>query len=120
MNTPVLVVLVLDNPALLRDVLQEWETAGIAGATVLESTGMRRVADSYGRDDMPLMPSLRELSEKEQAAHFTIFSILDSDALVDKAIAATEKVVGDLSQPHTGVLFVTPVLRVVGGRRSHQ
>jgi hypothetical protein len=118
MKTPVVVFLVLDNPALLHDVLQAWEAVGVPGATVLESTGMRRVADSFGRDDLPLLPSLREITQSEQAAHRTIFSVLPDDSLVDALIEATERIAGDLSQPHTGVLFVTPALRVVGGGRS--
>ncbi len=110
-----LLVLVLDNAALLRDVLQAWEAAG---ATVIESTGLRRVTDMFGRDDIPLLPSLRDLSEKEQAVHHTIFTVLDDESLVDKIITATERVVGDLSQPHTGILFILPVARIVGGQMS--
>ncbi len=113
-----LLVLVLDNAELLHDVLQAWEDAGVPGATVLESTGLRRVAAMFGRDDMPLVPSLRDLSERESDAHRTIFSVLDDEKIIDKAIAATERVVGDLSQPHTGILFVVPVTRVVGGQMS--
>ena len=113
-----LLVLVLDNTELLRDVLQAWEDAGVPGATVLESTGLRRVTDMFGRDDLPLLPSLREITEKEHAAHRTIFSVIDDDAIVERAIAATERVTGDLSQPHTGILFVVPVVRVVGGQMS--
>jgi len=119
-----LLVFVLDDEALLNDVLHAWEKAGAPGATVLESTGLRRVTDLFGRDDLPLLPSLRELAEKENCTHRTIFTVLDADALVDKVIAATESVVGDLSQPHTGILFVVPVVRVVGGqmsqKRAHQ
>ena len=115
-----LLVFVLDDAALLRDVLQAWEDAGAPGATVLDSTGMRRVSSMFGRDDLPLLPSLRDLSTREQDVHRTIFTVLDADALVDKVIAATERVVGDLSQPHTGILFVLPISRVVGGRMSYK
>jgi len=115
-----LLVLVLDDAALLRDVLQAWEDAGAPGATVLESTGLRRVTDFFGRDDLPILPSLRELSEKESTMHRTIFTVLDADALIDKIIAATERVVGDLTQPHTGIMFVVPVARVIGGRMSQR
>ena len=115
-----LLVLVLDNAELLHDVLNAWEEAGVPGATVLESTGLRRVTAMFGRDDMPLVPSLRDLQAHEQDAHRTIFSVLDDDAIVDKAIAATESVVGDLSQPHSGILFVMPVTRVVGGQMTRR
>ena len=116
-----LIVLVLDNPELLRDLLQAWQDVGVPGATVLRSTGLRRVQELFGRDDMPLLPSLHELAgEKEETAHRTIFAVLDDDSLVDGTIAATERVIGDLSQPHTGILFVMPVSRIVGGQRSRK
>jgi hypothetical protein len=114
-----LLVLVLDNTELLHDVLQAWEDAGVPGATVLESTGLRRVTDLFGRDDMPLVPSLRDLSERKTDAHRTIFCVLDDEAIVENTIVATERVVGDLSLPHTGILFVVPVSRVVGGQMTH-
>lgn len=115
-----LLVFVLDDETLLRDVLQAWEDAGAPGATVLESTGLRRVTDLFGRDDLPLLPSLRQLFEREKAVHRTLFAVLNDDAQVDRVIAATERVVGDLSQPHTGIIFVVPVARVVGGRMSQK
>jgi len=115
-----LLVFVLDNPELLRDLLQAWEEAGIPGATVLDSTGLRRVTNLLFRDDVPLLPSLRELTEREQAAHRTLFAVIDDDAIVERVIAATERVVGDLSEPNTGILFVVPVSRVVGGQRSRR
>jgi hypothetical protein len=34
--------------------------------------------------------------------------------MVKKVVAATETIVGDLSQPHTGVLFAVPVAAAWG------
>lgn len=113
------VVLVLDNPELLPDVLRCWDEAGVQGATVLASTGMRRVAKMMGRDDMPLMPTLRDLTQSEELAQQTIFTVVQQTA-VDDIIEATERVVGKLDQPDTGVLFVLPATRVVGGRIGSQ
>ncbi len=113
-----LVVFVLDSVEFLADLLVAWERAGVPGATVIESTGLARVARALSRDDVPLLPSLRDLTECEECPHRTLFAVVDDEAIVDRLIAATEKVVGDLSQPHTGILFVMPVTRVVGGQRS--
>lgn len=115
-----LLVFVLDNPELLRDLLPAWEEAGVPGATVLESTGLRRIANELFRDDVPLLPSLQDLTAREQAAHRTLFAVIDDEAIVERVIAATERVVGDLAEPHTGILFVVPVSRVVGGQRSRR
>ena len=110
-----LVVLVLDDPTLLHDLLRSWEEEGVPGATVLESTGLRRVATQFGGDDVPLLPSLDDLTRAEQRTHCTIFTVM-ADGLVDQIIAATERIVGDLNAPGTGILFVVPVTRVIGGR----
>jgi hypothetical protein len=61
------------------------------------------------------VPSLRDLQMQDIDTHCAIFSVLDGDAIIDKAIAATEGVVGDLSQSHTGILLVVPVAPVAGG-----
>lgn len=113
---PCLVVLVLANPEMLQDVLCAWDSAGAPEVTVLESTGLARINALFGCDDLPLFPSLRIFLEHRESMHNTIFSVLDSDALVDTLIAATQSVVGDLSQPGRGILFVVPLSRVVGYR----
>lgn len=115
-----LVVLVLSHPEMLQGVLKAWQDAGAPGATVLESTGLGRVSRLLGQDDMPLFPSLRALSERPELTHNTIFSIVDGEAMVDKLIAATESVTGDLSKPNRGILFVVPLSRVVGYRPRQQ
>ena len=38
-----LLVLVLNNPSHLQDVLEAWTDAGVPGITVLESTGFQRI-----------------------------------------------------------------------------
>jgi nitrogen regulatory protein PII len=113
---PCLVVLVLAQPEKLSDVLRAWQDAGAPEATVLESTGMGRVSEFFRRDDVPLFPSLRALDECRECVHNTIFCVLDSDDLGESLIAATQRVVGDLSQPNVGIMFVVPVARVVGYR----
>jgi hypothetical protein len=55
-----LVVFVLDNLEQCSAVLEAWEEAGALGVTILESTGLRRLRGVM-RDDLPLLPSLRDL-----------------------------------------------------------
>ena len=116
--TSCVVVLVLAKPYVLQDVLQAWESAGAPGATVLESTGLSRLNALFGRDDLPLFPSPRWLLEHQEAVHYTIFSVLDDDSLVDTLISATEQAVGDLTEPDRGILFTLPLARIVGYRHK--
>jgi nitrogen regulatory protein PII len=108
-----LVVFVLDCSELCPDLLSAWEEAGAVGITILESTGLRRVQAAM-RDDLPLMPSLRDLLASQETHHRTLFTVVPDEATVDRIVAATERVVGDLSRPNSGFLFVVPVSRALG------
>jgi hypothetical protein len=66
------------------------------------------------RDDMPLIPSLRDFYEVPENMNRTIFTIAKDEALVDAIVAATKKVVGDLDESKTGLLLVLPVARAYG------
>lgn len=107
------VVFVLDCLERCPDLLSAWEEAGAEGITILESAGLRRVRAAM-RDDLPLMPSLRDLLASQETHHRTMFTVVPDDTTVDRIVAATERVVGDLSQPNSGFLFVVPVSRVLG------
>lgn len=109
-----LVVLVVDNPDHVPDVLEAWEKAGAPGVTILESSGLGRVRRAGLRDDFPLMPSLRDLFEPNEVYHRTLFSVVSDQPLVDRLIAGAQAVMGDLEEAHSGFLFVTPVTQVVG------
>lgn len=110
-----LVVLVLDNPELVEDILDAWEAAGVTGATVLNSTGLGRLRKGNGiRDDIPLIPSLESLLENVENYSRTIFSVVKDETQVDGIVRATESLVGGLMNPNTGILIVLPVLQVYG------
>ncbi|MFQ6015599.1 MAG: hypothetical protein ACE5NP_09165 [Anaerolineae bacterium] len=109
-----LLVLVLDDINQCPHVLTAWEKAGATGATILESTGMRRMQARVLRDDMPLFPSMRNFLEGTEFRHRTLFTVIEDDAVLERVIAATEEVIGDFTRHNTGLLFVVPVTRVLG------
>ncbi len=112
-----LVVLVLDDPDKCRDVLDAWEAAGAPGVTILDSTGIGRVRRAGIRDDVPLMPSLSDLLQREEDHHRTLFSIVKDESQIEAIVQATRAVVGKLDQENTGLLFVVPVSQVYGLRQ---
>jgi nitrogen regulatory protein PII len=65
------------------------------------------------RDDIPLLPSERDALVSQELRHRTLFSVIEDGASVERVIAATERVVGDFSRHHTGLLFVVPVDQVL-------
>lgn len=112
-----LVILVLDNPDQCPDVLRAWDEAGVPGVTILESTGLARMQQAIW-DDLPLVPSVRDLLGTRELHHRTIFTVVRDEEAVDRVIAATQEVIGDLNTHHTGILFVVPVARVLGLERK--
>ncbi len=112
-----LLVLVLDQVEKFPALLQAWEEAGVPGVTVLDSAGSRRLQWHSRRDDLPLMPSLRSLAVGEEIHNRTLFAVVEDDAVLERAVTAAEKVVGDFDQPDNGILFVVPVTRALGVRK---
>ena len=110
-----MIMFILDNPSQCSDVLNAWEAAGAGGVTILASTGLGRVRMRKGLlDDMPLMPSLEEFFREEESQNRTLISVVKDREVVDRIIAATSGVVGDLNRPETGILVVLPVLDAYG------
>jgi hypothetical protein len=47
-----------------------------------------------------------------------LLSVVDHQGLVDQMVASAQNIIGNLDQPHTGFLFVVPVLQAYGlGRK---
>ena len=112
---PVLLVAIIDDLSKIWDVIDEWERLGVSGATIYDSSGLNKARQL--RDDLPLFPSVRELLEGTETHHRTLWSVLEDGVDVEAIVRATEKIVGPLHSPHTGILFTVPVLKVWGLRR---
>lgn len=113
-----MVMLVLDNRDKCPRILEAWENAGVGGITIMETTGLGRLRQSSIRDDIPLLPSIMNLMRTQEEHHRTLFAVVESEEMVDRLIEVTQTVVGDLDAPNQGLLFVLPVSRVVGLRKS--
>lgn len=109
-----LVVLIVNNVEHCPIVLDAWEEAGVLGVTILASTGLGRFRKAGLRDDMPLLPNLNDLFEKEEVQHRTLFSVVETQEMVDKMAALVKEIIGDLDDPYTGFMFVVPVTQVIG------
>jgi nitrogen regulatory protein PII len=117
---PSMVILVLDNLDKLEDVLLAWWDAGSPGITILQSSGAGRYMAGLGaRDDLPMFPGLRSLLGHREIHHRTLFTVLKSDEDVDRLFDATERVLGPLEQPNTGIIFALPVSKTRGRLLMH-
>jgi nitrogen regulatory protein PII len=115
-----MILLILDDVNQCSSILEAWEAQEVGGVTILESTGLGRVRKLSIRDDIPLMPSLSRLLQNREERHRTLFTVVEGEEMVDRVIAATESVLGDLEQAQNGVLFVLPVSRVRGLKGGQQ
>lgn len=107
-----MVMCVIDDPALLEDVLHEWQRVGINGATILESSGMqRRLACQLL---IPQRYAFEGLTESCSEGHYTLLTIVPDEVAVQTSLHAAEKVVGDFSLPHTGIFASWPLGFVKG------
>lgn len=111
---PHLVLVILDDFAVLPDLLKAWREAGVSGATILQSAGAYRTTSWLGRVGLA---SLDRLFESDEVRRRTVFTIVESDQLLDRAVGEAERVVGGFEQPNTGVLIVLPVSEVRGLRK---
>ncbi|MBN1537366.1 MAG: hypothetical protein JW908_11585 [Anaerolineales bacterium] len=104
-----MLMFVLDDPGRLDALLEAWEKAGIQGATIIESTGIHR----RRRQILPMRYMFQPTGNVEES-HFTLFVIVENEAVVQACLQATENLVGNLNEPNTGVFAAWPLSVVKG------
>ena len=109
-----LVVLIVNDIDNCPDILDAWEEAGVLGVTILPSTGLGHVRKAGLRDDLPLMPSLEAMFSGVEEQSRTLMSVVDSQEMVDNMVVIAQQILGNLDDPHTGFLFVVPVVQAYG------
>lgn len=101
-----------------HEIGEAWDAAGVSGVTYIESHGLYTLSQANRKMSvLPGMSSLMEILRSNDENNVTIFTVVNDDGLVEKVIAATENLVGDLERPDNGVLFVVDVERTIGLRR---
>jgi hypothetical protein len=110
-----LILMVLHDTSCLDDILNAWEGCGVSGITILPSTGLARLRQKNAlRDDLPLIPRIEDILQHAENSNRTLLTIVHGDDMVDKVVAATQEITGDLNLPNTGILVVLPVARAYG------
>ena len=109
------VVLVLHDLGLIDDIIEAWREAGAPAITILDSVGTREIEGHERLDDLPLMPTIKDLIQEDDAPRKTMFAIVET-ADVDPIIQATEETLGDLTEKDKGILMVIELAKVVGYR----
>lgn len=108
-----MVMFVLDDPDTLDKVLEAWDAIQVSGVTIIESTGINRRAKAR-QVGAPFMAGINRMMGSAMEGHYTLFTIVKGEQMVEACIRAAESVVGDLDQPNSGVLAAWPLTNVKG------
>ena len=108
-----MVLFVLDDPDQLEQVLEAWDKIGVSGVTIIESTGINRLRRAR-QVGSPFMAGINRLMSGDQEMHYTLLTIVRTEAVIQQCVSAAETIVGDLSEPNTGVLAAWPLGYVKG------
>ena len=106
-----LLVLILDEPDKLPAILARWREIGVPGTTILRSVGAFGLTSWLERVGLSMLGRAFESPETEQRM---LWSLIEDDAILERAIAEAARIVGGFDQPKTGLLFVLPVPRALG------
>lgn len=106
--------LVLNKTHYLEEILIALKKAGIKGATILDSQGMGSTIAASEMSNVPLFAALRSSFDRDHPYNKTVFTLVDSEELLLKAIDAIKSVAGELDKPNEGLMFAVPVSHVAG------
>ncbi|MDQ3556765.1 MAG: hypothetical protein M3409_08305 [Gemmatimonadota bacterium] len=105
-----LLIAVINHEEKLDEILSGFVELGITGATLLNSEGMGRVLSA----EVPIFAGIEGLAAGSRPRNQTLFSVIEEEEKIDRAIALLRDVCGNLDDPATGIVFTLPVDRVVG------
>ncbi len=99
-----LLISIINDPDLVTDILEEFYQEDIQGATVMDSMGMAHIMAYH----VPFFSRFAEFGEDPQR-NKTIFAVVETDEIREKAVRAIEKITGDLDESETGIVITLPI-----------
>lgn len=110
-----LLVIILNKTDALEYLLEGLSSAGIGGATIIQSSGLAMTLSKMNSSF--ISSSIRSMFTGDEEDNRTILSVIRNNQL-DIARKVVYSTVGDLSQPNTGILFTIPLDFVEGTRKN--
>ncbi len=101
--------LVLNETDYLDEILARFVDVGVRGATILDSQGMGGALTAARKKDPSLFAPFKVLFEGARPYNKTIFTVLENEELVERAVAAVKDVLGDPPRPGVGLMFSLPI-----------
>jgi len=104
-----LVVLILNKVEKLEEILEGFIEVGVSGATIIDSIGMGHVL----AEEVPIFAGLRFMFAGARPHNKTIISVIKEEK-EKEIINLIKKIIGDLNQPGTGIIFTLQLDQVEG------
>ena len=104
-----LLILILNKVEKLEEVLEGFIEIGVTGATIIESVGMGHILS----EEVPIFAGLRFMFAGAKPHNKTILSVIKEEK-EEEAINILKKILGDLNDPGTGIVFMISLDRVEG------
>ncbi|HBI74320.1 MAG TPA: hypothetical protein DDY59_14235 [Lachnospiraceae bacterium] len=107
-----LLVLILKKVELMEELIKKLAECGVTGGTILDGSGMAKAL--VNMEDLPIFGVLRQLlsDEEKEVCKVMMFVLKDEQVMVTRE--TIKKVIGDLKEPNTGIMFAIPITYVEG------
>lgn len=106
--------IVLNEPDHLEDLLEKFIEIGVKGATILDSQGMGFAMNHSGHGNEPFFGKIRSIIDNSRPYNKTIFTVIEDEETLEKAISVAKEVFGDVYKPGLGMMFTMPVNHIYG------
>lgn len=106
--------IVLNKPDCLEDLLDKFIEIGVKGATILDSQGMGFAVTHGGHGKEPFFGKIRSIIDNSRPYNKTVFTVIEDEETLQKAVSAAKEVFGDVYEPGIGMMFTMPVGNVYG------
>ena len=112
-NTMYIIMFVLNDGKKLDMLLDGWNKIGVRGATILQSTGAYRI-----RKRIPGRFAFTTANSDE--ASQTLLAMVENEETVHNCLAETQRLIGDLREPNTGIFTYWPVTDIIGIHKNYK
>ncbi len=107
-------LLIMQDTSQLTELLHVWDKIGVPGSTILKSAGGHRTTSLLRRVGAGV---LDRLFENREVQGKVVIAALDSEDMLEIAIAEAERVMGGLDRPDSGLLMAWPLTHAIGMRK---
>jgi len=106
-----LLVVVLPQENLINELLTKFLEIDVRGATIIDSYGMGEILSQ----EIPIFSSLLNFlsGEGNKIHNQTLFSVIKTENTLKLALNTAKQII-DFSKPNSGILFVVPIIEMIG------